>query len=66
MMQRQHGHGRREPDVLGTRGDEGEHEIGAGKHAERIEMVLADPSRIHAKLVGIERFRRNIGDELVR
>src|SRR6185437_1002764 len=34
-------------------------------HAERVEMVLADPGRMHAELVGIERFRRDIGDELV-
>src|SRR5579872_3652125 len=29
-------------------------------------MVLADPGRMHAELLGIERLRGDVGDELVR
>ena len=29
-------------------------------------MMLADPGRMHAELVGIERFGGDVGDELVR
>ena len=58
MMQRQHGDRRREPDVLGARGDIGEHQVGAGEHAERVEMMLADPGRMHAELVGVAAPRR--------
>jgi hypothetical protein len=42
-MQRQYRHRRREPDVFRARRDIGEHQIGAGQHAQRIEMMLADP-----------------------
>ena len=66
MMQRQHRHRRREPDVLRARGDIGEHEVGAGQHAERVEMMLADPGRMHAELVGEQRLVEDVGDELVR
>ena len=65
MMQRQHGDGRREADVLGARRDIGQHQIGAGEHAERVEVMLADPGRVHAELVGIERLVGDVGDELV-
>src|SRR4029453_3740367 len=54
-----------EPDALRSRGNIGEHQIRAGQHAQRIEMVLADPRRVHAELVGIERLLRDVGDELV-
>jgi hypothetical protein len=53
MMQRRDGHRRREANVLGARRDIGQHEIGTGQHAERVEMVLADPGRVHAELVGV-------------
>jgi hypothetical protein len=66
MMQRQHGDRRRQPDVLRARGDIGEHEIGAGEHAQRIEMMLADPCGMHAECVGVQRFVRDVGNELVR
>ena len=66
MMQRQHRHRRRKPDAGGVGGDIGEHEVRAGQHAERIEMMLADPGRMHAELVGIERLGGDVGDELVR
>ena len=65
MVQRQHGDGRREPDVLGARRDIGQHQLGAGQHAERVEMMLADPGRMHAELVGVERLGGDVGDELV-
>jgi hypothetical protein len=29
-------------------------------------MMLADPHRVHAKLLGVERFRGNVGKELIR
>src|SRR5580700_5936030 len=66
MMQRRHRHRGREPDALGIGGDVGQHQVRAGQHAERIEMMLADPGRVHAELVGVKRFRCDIGDELVR
>ena len=65
MVQRQHGHGRRKADMLGARGDVGEHQLGRGEHAERVEMMLADPGRMHAELVGVERLGGDVGDELV-
>ena len=58
MMQRQHGHRGREPDMLGARGDIGEHQVRAGEHAERVEMMLADPGGVHAELVGIQALPR--------
>jgi hypothetical protein len=66
VVQRQHRDGRRQPDVLGARRDIGEHQVGAGEDAERVEMVLADPGRVHAELVRIERLGGDVGDELVR
>ena len=50
---------------LVSRRDIGEHQVGAGQHAERVEMMLADPGRVHAELVGIERLGGDVGDELV-
>ena len=38
----------------------------AGEHAQRVEVMLADPGRVHADLVGIQRLSRDVGDELVR
>ena len=66
VMQRQHRHRGREPDVLRARRDIGEHQVRTGEHAERVEMMLADPGRVHAELVGQERFLGDVGDELVR
>src|SRR5262249_6278554 len=36
------------------------------QHAKGVEMVLADPSRVHAELVGVQGLLRDVGDELVR
>ena len=66
MMQRQHGDGRRQPDARAACRDRREHEIGAGEHAERVEMVLADPGRMHADRLAVERLGRDVGDELIR
>ena len=66
VVQRQHGHRRRQADARAAGGDIGEHEVGTGKHAERIEVMLADPGRVHAELFGIERLGGDVGDELVR
>src|SRR5262249_456582 len=65
VMQRQHGDRGREPDALGLRRHYGEHEIGAGEPPDPVEVVLPDPGRMHAERVGMERFRRDAGDELV-
>ena len=51
--------------MLGARRDIGQHEVGAGQHAERVEMMLADPGRMHAELVGVKRLGGDVGDELV-
>ena len=66
MVQRQHRDRRSEPDVLRAGRDIGQHQIRTGQHAQRVEMMLADPGRVHADLVGIERLSRDVGDELVR
>ena len=66
MMQRRHRHRGREPDALGIGGDVGQHQVRTRQHAERIEMMLADPGRMHAELVGIERLGGDVGDELIR
>ena len=65
MMQRQHRHRRREPDARRVGGDVAEHDVRAGQNAERVEMVLADPGRVHAELVGIERLGGDVGNELI-
>ena len=65
MMQRQHGDRRRQPDALGARGDIGERQVGTGQHAERAEMMLADPRRVHPQLFGIQRLVDDVRDELV-
>ena len=65
MVQRQHRHRRREPDARGVGGDIAEDEIRTGQNAERVEMMLADPGRVHAELVGIERLGDDVGDELI-
>ena len=41
-------------------------EIGTRKHPERVEVVLADPDRVHPELVGVQSFGRDVTDELVR
>src|ERR1700726_355068 len=65
VVQRQHGHGRREADAGGASRDVREDQIGGGENPKRVEMVLADPGRMHADLLGVERFRGDILDELV-
>jgi hypothetical protein len=60
VVQRRDRDGGRKPYVLGTRGGKGHHEIRAGQDAERIEMMLADPGRMHAKLIGVECLRSNV------
>src|SRR5262249_14741426 len=66
MMQRQHGDRGREADMPGPRRDVGQHEIGTGENAERAEVMLTDPRGVHAKLLRVERFDGDVGDELVR
>ena len=66
MMQRQHRHRRREPDPGRIRGDIGQYEVRARQDAERIEVMLANPGRMHAEFVGVQRLGGNVGDELVR
>src|SRR5262245_34965799 len=41
----------------------GEQDLRAGVDAERREMVLADPCRMHPELLGVERFVDDVGDE---
>ena len=52
--------------MLGPRGNIGQDEVGTRQHPQRIEMMLADPSRMHAEFLGVKRFRGDVGDELVR
>jgi len=66
IVQRQHRDRGRELDPRGGGGDVRQHQIRARQHAERVEMMLADPGRVHAELFGMERFGADVGDELVR
>ena len=66
MMQRQHRDRRCEPDARGIGGHIGKHEVRAGQHAQRIEVMLADPGRVHAKFLGIECLGGDVRNELVR
>jgi hypothetical protein len=52
--------------MCGARRDIGQHQIRAREDAERVEVVLADPDRVHADPVGLQGFLGNIADELVR
>jgi hypothetical protein len=65
MVQRRDVDRRRQADVFRARRDIGEHELRRGKHAERVEMMFADPGRMHAELVGVDRLVGDVGDELV-
>jgi hypothetical protein len=40
-------------------------EIGTGQHAQRAEMVLADPCRVQTYIFGVDRLIDDVGDELV-
>src|SRR5207342_122927 len=66
VMQWQYRYRRSEADALCLCRSVGKHEIGAGQDSERIEMMLADPSRMHADLLSIKRLGRDVGDKLVR
>src|SRR5579862_392208 len=65
MMERKHGYGRRKANALGPGRNIGERQIRAGQNAERVEMVLADPSGMKSELVREDRFVDNIVDILV-
>ena len=66
MMQRQHIHRRRETDALRLRRDIGQHQLRRGVHAERAEMMLADPSGMKAELFGIDRLGYDLLHKLIR
>ena len=53
IVQRQHRNRGRKADMFGARSDISQHHFRRGIHAERIEMMLADPGRMHADLVGV-------------
>ena len=63
MVERQHGYGGGQANALGERGDAGQEGRRRGIDAERIEMVLADPDRVHAEPIGEEGFLANVQDE---
>ena len=65
MMQRQDRDRRGEANIPRSGRDIGEHEIGAGEHPQRAEMMLADPRRVEADLFGIDRFVDDVGDKPV-
>src|SRR5262249_996645 len=60
VVQWRDGDGRRKPYLFSSCGDIGQHEIRAGQNAERVEMMLADPGRMHAKLIGVECLRGDV------
>jgi len=65
-MQRQHRHRRCQPEALRARRDIRQRQVGARQHAQRAEMVLANPRRMHAQRFGIQRLIDDIGNKLVR
>src|SRR5215471_207471 len=65
MMQGQHRHGGRQPDVPRARCDIGQHHVWARKNAERVEVMFADPCRMHADHIGVQRLVGDVGNELV-
>src|SRR5262249_54970827 len=66
MMQRQHVDSRREAQPRGIGGDISQHHVRTRQHAERVEMMFADPGRMHADLLGVQRLGGDVGDEMVR
>jgi hypothetical protein len=65
MVQRQNRDRGSEADMPGACRDVGEHEVRTREHAERIEMVFADPGRMHPELVGVKRLGSNVVDQLI-
>ncbi|MEJ2121703.1 MAG: hypothetical protein P8Z76_13550 [Alphaproteobacteria bacterium] len=65
VVQRQHRDGGGEADALGLRDDARQQQVRPGIHPERIEMMLADPGRVIAELVGQDRLLADLGDELI-
>src|SRR5262249_43484491 len=55
-----------EAEPRGIGGDISEHHVRTRQHTERIEMMLADPGRVHADLLGVERLGGDVTDELIR
>src|SRR5947208_9894626 len=52
----------REPaPTTGAATEIGQYQIGAGQHAERAEMMLADPRRMKTDLLGVNRPVEDIG-----
>ena len=51
--------------MFGPRGDIGKHQIWTGEHAERAEMMLADPGGMETYLLGVHRLVDDVGDEVV-
>ncbi len=66
MMQRQHIHRRRKANALRLRRNVGQHQLGRRVHAERAEMMLADPGGMKAELFGIDRLGNDLLHELIR
>src|SRR5690242_19319274 len=65
VMQWQDADGGGEADLLCARRDMREHEIGAGKNAERRKMMFADPRRMQPDVLGIDGLVEDVGDELI-
>ena len=62
-MQWQNGDGRSETDAPCSRRDIGKHQIRAGEHAKRAEMMLANPGGMETHLLSINRLVNDVGDE---
>ncbi len=65
-MQRHDGDGGRHADVLCLGDERSEQDMRAGVDAKRVEMMLADPGRVHADAVGVQGFFANVENELFR
>src|SRR5262249_47100443 len=49
-----------------ARGEVGEGGVGGGKEARGLEVMLADPRRMHGELLGVDRLGGDVGGYLVR
>jgi hypothetical protein len=66
VMQWKNVDGGSHPDMTRACVDIGEHQIGAGKHPQSAEVMLADPGRMEAHRRGIDCLVDDVGDEVVR
>jgi hypothetical protein len=65
VVQRQHHDRRAEPDAAGQRRDVGVHQARHRHAAAPVEVMLADPGRMHSDVLGMDRLVANLEQELL-